>query len=153
NDVAKLESCLTLEGDLVAAATLMNEKGRVTAFGVQEINETDWSLWVGHANQNARLDWNGEIIQETNSFGPGDPMPRTISEFMSGQANRLGGIHVEVRTVGALSSSSAWIEGAVIHYRDRKTYRAASRQEWVRPDGFDWALKSWTVGPFAPVAD
>ena len=153
NDVAKLESCLTLEGDLVAAATLMNEKGRVTGFGVQEISEADWSLWVGHANQNARLDWNGEIIQETNSFRPGEPLPQTISDFMTDQSSRLGGVYLEIQTIRALNSGSGWIEGGVIHYRDHKIYRATSRQEWVRANGFDWALKFWTVGPFTLAAD
>lgn len=149
--VRVLETCLSLRGDVVSAATLLKEKGRPTFYGVQEIREVDWMLWVGSANQQPRLDWSGEVVQERNWSSGNDDVPPSISEFVYERARSVGGIHVEPDVAGAESASSGWIEGTVTYYRDRQTFRAPSRQVWVREGGFDWSLKSWTVGAFSRV--
>jgi|LauGreStaDraftv2_3_1035109.scaffolds.fasta_scaffold21605_2 hypothetical protein len=151
--VRLLETCLSLRGDTVSAATLLAEKGRPTRYGVQEIREVDWMLWVGVGVQQPRLDWSGEVVQERNWSSGNDDIPPSISEFVYERARRLGGIYVEPEIAGAESATSGWIEGTVSYYRDQQTYRAPSRQVWVREGGSEWSLKSWTVGAFSRATD
>ncbi len=151
NAVTLLDSCLALEGDTLAAASLMNQKHRPPINHGDGDRLVDWEIWLD-SNMAGRLDWAGQVIQETNV---GDSERQSIAEFLMDRSLKLPYLRIHQATFTAQSPSRAGITGQVSYVetddQDRRVMAADYRQEWSRRGAGDWSLVSWTVDPFRPL--
>ncbi len=147
NSVTLLETCLGLEGDTMAAAELWNQ-ARIP----YENTEAAWRTWLGYGNVQPRIDWAGEVVQETNFSRLGDTRPPPdAAAFLKDRLGSVDFYSVFQNRVAASTSADALIDG-VIQLRSGEQLRVASyRQVWRKEDGFDWQLATWTIEPFTVV--
>ncbi len=147
NSVTLLETCLDLEGDTMAAAELWNQ-ARIP----YENTEAAWRTWLGYGNVQPRIDWAGEVVQETNFSRLGDTRPPPdAAAFLKDRLGSVDFYSVFQNRVAASTSADAQIDG-VIELRSGGQLRVADyRQVWRKEDGFDWQLASWTIEPFKVV--
>lgn len=148
NDVTLLASCFRLEGDTLAAADLLTAKH----LNVWPDQPVEWDIWLG-SQTNTRLDWAGEIIEDTNVFRMDEPPPPTVADFLAGQTTS-DDLYLSANRIAARTSTQAQILGEVIAHRRKQdggpSMIADYTQSWVRSGG-EWSLQSWTVGPFRPL--
>lgn len=153
NDVARLGACLILQGDLISAADLLNEKDDPPrAWRGEAVTATAWREWLG-AGHAARIDWAGEVLTEAQGYYDSRPGRPDIPQFLVDRATALGPLGIyPARFVGE-TASRARIEGQISFQpgdpEDGRSYMAADYiQVWVRTPGDPWRLDSWTVGAF-----
>lgn len=153
NDASRLEACLNLAGNTVAAASLMNEKGDPPyAYSGRPITTDLWAEWL-LSDTTAVLDWNGQV--RTGRVG-GSADPRIeLSEIVQERTAALSGLRIYQSVIGAHSPEEGWIEGQMLWSEpgaaeDDPMRVAAYRQEWSRTPGGRWRLRRWTVGPDRP---
>lgn len=148
NSVTLLETCLAFEGDTMAAAELWNQTQIP-----HENTEDGWRAWLGHGNVQPRIDWAGEIVQETNVFRLGDTLPPPdAAAFLVEHFGAADYFFVSRSRVSASTSRDAVIDGMIDLRSNEQLSVASWRQVWRKEDGFDWQLASWTIEPFK-VAD
>lgn len=148
NSVTLLETCLELEGDTMAAAELWNQ-----AQIPHENTEDAWRAWLGYGNVQPRIDWAGEIVQETNVSRLGDTRPPPdAAAFLVEHFGAADYFFVSWSRVSASTSRDALIDGVIDLRSDGRMLVASYRQVWRKEDGFDWQLANWTIEPFK-VAD
>lgn len=140
NSVTILETCLGLEGDRFAAATLWNRQseGR-PRYGLDPKDPGVWRAYLG-TNGSPTLDWQGEVT--TTDRGRDNRVAEAI-------VARLGQTPMSFRPTKfrGLSRTRAEIEGAVEAEGGRT---APYRQIWVwDPNLSEWMLERWTVEPFS----
>lgn len=155
NDVARLRACLILEGNTLAAASLMNEKGEPPGRDYAESpTRQDWSDWLS-TDSTSRIDWAGVVYQETNAIRAGQARPTRLFERMVELTETLTDLTIYQARVGARDDRNGWIEGE-ISYRvsseddSEQLMVATYRQEWSRGGGFGWRMDRWVVQPFRP---
>lgn len=147
NSVTLLETCLQLEGDTLAAAELWNQAQ------IPHQNTKDaWRAWLGYGNVQPRIDWAGEVVQETNVSRLGDTRPPPdAAAFLVEHFGAADYFFVSWNRVSAATSSDAVIDGVIDARSDGQLSVASYRQVWRKEDGFGWQLATWTIGPFKVV--
>lgn len=156
NNTSRLEACLALAGNTVAAASLMNEKGDPPrSYGGRAAPDHEWKDWLT-TDMTSRMDWAGEVSQESNTRRPGEEFPPRLVDVMIARAKSLSSLVISQSEIGARDSQIGWIVGQVSYYApgdndDGQRLVADYRQEWSRGGGFGWRMDSWTVGPFRPL--
>ena len=154
NDVARLQACLILEGDTIAAADLFNEKDdRPRARSERPVTTVEWREWLG-AGHAARIDWAGEAFAEPQGYYDIRPGRPDLPQFLVQRATALAPFDVHPARYIGESANRARIEGQIGYSigdpHESRSYMAADySQVWVRTSGGAWRLDSWTVGEFA----
>lgn len=158
NDVARLDACLYLAGNTVAAASLLNQKGEPPANGYGDVATLEaWRAWLA-TDSTSRVDWAGEVHVESNRFVPGQPRPPRLADVMFERASVLKDLRIHQVEIGARDDRNGWIKGEVAYRvsgddEPERLMVADYRQEWSRGNGFGWRLDNWIVGPFRPLVE
>jgi len=157
NNVGRLNDCLHLSGNTLAAASLMNQKGEPPSFAYgQTPTSEEWADWLW-TNNGGRLDWNGEIYQESSTYRVGQERAPPLAEVMVEISKGLPGLIIYQSEVGARSDEEGWIKGEIAYRRsdagdNESAYMVADyHQQWSRVPGGEWHMDIWTVGPFREV--
>lgn len=153
NDPARLDACLDLRGNTLAAAELMNEKGDPPRGTRNEpVDSRAWGEWLGSGGR-GRLDWGGEVFEASSVTRAGEPRRPRLDEVIADRFAALPAVRIYQAEFGARDFDSGWIKGEIVYDGDGDRRMAAEyRQEWTAEYGY-WSLVSWTVGPFHPVGD
>lgn len=140
NDVTILATCLGLEGDRFAAATLWNRQSDGRPRYSLDIKDPGvWRAYLG-TNGSPTLDWQGEVV--TTDRG----RDNRVAEALVARLDQTPMSFRPVKFRG-LSRTRAEIEGRVEASDDRV---APYRQTWVwDPNLSEWMLERWTVEPFS----
>jgi hypothetical protein len=153
NDVARLQACLILEGDSIAAAELFNEKDdRPRTLWNKPVTTEAWREWLGFGHA-ARIEWAGEAFAEPQGYYDSRPGRPDLPQFLVQRATVLSPFDVyPARYIGE-SANRARIEGQMRYsIGDPETSRsymvADYSQVWMRTRGDAWRLDFWTVGTF-----
>lgn len=154
NSIGRLNDCLHLSGNTLAAASLMNQKGEPpsSAYG-QAPSEAEWADWLW-TNNGGRLDWNGEIYEESSTYRVGEERAPRLADVMVEISAALPGLAIYQSEIGARNDEEGWIKGEIAYRKpgaggDESSYMVADYvQQWSRIPGGEWHLDSWTVGPF-----
>jgi len=156
NAVARLRACLFLQGNTLAAASLMNEKGEPPGRDYAGTpTRQEWSDWLS-TNSTSRIDWAGAVYQETSIYRNGQSQPARLSQRMVELTETMPDLAIYQSRVGARDDRNGWIEGE-ISYRvssdgdPERLIVAEYRQEWSRGGGFGWRMDNWVVQPFRPL--
>lgn len=153
NDPSRLAACLALEGNTVAAASLMNEKGEPPSASYGDTpDEREWSRWLA-TDRTSRLDWAGEVFEESNVFRSGQPSPPRLSNILAERTATLREFRIYQAAFGARDAGNGWITGELAYRIDgedgaQRWMVADYRQEWSRGGGFGWRMDNWVIGPF-----
>ncbi len=147
--VYTLRNCLALRGDTLAAADLMNALDDAP---FEERMERPWTQWLGVSSEPARLDWAGQVVEQSSFTPPGSAKP-TIAAFMAERVSALTNLNFYENLVGAETASRGWVTGQITYQTSREddaqTLVADYRQVWTKKNGY-WGLESWSVEPFTP---
>lgn len=152
NDASRLAACLTLRGNTLVAADLMNQKGEPPdGSRGDDPNADEWAYWLS-TGMTGRLEWAGEVVQESNVFREGQPRSPRLSDVMVERVGPLEGFTVYQNQFGARDADSGWITGQVAYWvgdaNSEQQMVADYRQDWSRPDGDYWRMDNWVIGPF-----
>lgn len=154
NDASRLAACLMLRGNTLAAADLMNEKGEPPdGSRGDHPNADEWARWLS-TDMTGRLEWAGEVVQESNVFRPGQPHSPRLSDVMTERMGALEGFTVYQSVFGARDADNGWITGQVAYWvgdangDEQQMMVADYRQDWSRSDGGYWSMDNWVIGPF-----
>jgi hypothetical protein len=146
--VYRLRECLTLKGDALAAADLLNA---VRDIPDEDRSVTAWSRWLQVGV--ARLDWAGETVTQRGYVAAGSAAP-SIPAFLAERAASLKGLDFYRAETGADGPDRGWVNGLIVYEQEgagpRNQMSANYRQVWRKTNG-GWSLASWTVEPFKPV--
>lgn len=152
NDIARLEACLILEGDTIAAADLLNDKDDPPRSRRGEaVTAEAWREWLGSGHA-ARIEWAGEVFAEARSY-PSGAERRDLSQFLVQREMELGSLQIyPVRYVGE-GKNRALIKGQIAYLTGESSggeHRMVAdySQIWFRMSDGPWRLDSWTVGAF-----
>jgi hypothetical protein len=140
NHLTILATCLELEGDRFAAATLWNRQseGR-PRYGLDVKDPGVWRSYLG-TNGSPTLDWQGEVM--TTERG----RDNRVAETLVARLNETPMSFLPVKFRG-LSRTRAELEGVVEAEGGRV---APYRQTWIwDPNLSEWMLERWTVEPFS----
>lgn len=153
NDVARLGTCLILDGDTIAAADLLNEKDDPPRSRRDKpVTAEIWRAWLGSGHA-ARIEWAGEIVAESQGHYDSRPERPDVPQFLVQRATQLGTLGVyPARYIGE-AANRARIEGQISYPigdpEMSRSYMAADySQVWIRTPGDAWRLDSWTVDAF-----
>lgn len=158
NESSQLAGCLLLRGDdLVAAASLKNEKGGAPGlYPGDEVTRDEWALWL-RTDGTGRLDWAGEVYQEGADPNLGQTARSSLADVMIQIGAILPALMVYQDEYGARTRSEGWIKGAIAYELgeygegDYRYMMADYHQEWSRRADGQWQMTNWTVGPFREV--
>lgn len=153
NDVARLQACLTLEGDTIAAGDLMNEKDDLPSpYWQRPVTAEAWRDWLG-AGHAARIDWAGEVLVEPQGYYDTRPARPDLPQFLVQRATALAPFILRPARYVGENANRARIVGEISYPIGdpgaSRSYMAADySQVWIRSAGDAWRLDSWTVGAF-----
>lgn len=153
NAPSRLSACLLLRGNTVAAASLMNERGEPPSQAYGHLpDEEEWARWLA-TDSTSRLDWAGEVFEESNVYRSGQPPRKRMSDIMLERAAGLKDLTIYQAEFGARDANNGWITGEVVYVIEgedgrRQEMIADYRQEWSRGGGFGWRMDNWVVGAF-----
>lgn len=154
NDVARLSSCLGLEGDQLAAIEFLNGRERGANRIPADQTADAWGLWLGFSNTR-NIDWNGVRVVET----PARPgvLRISVASFLAERSAELGEMWLGVENLRGDSSTQISVGGEIwisdrVDPSNTDGLKAPYLQTWRagRP-GDGWRLESWTVGAFSRV--
>jgi len=153
NDVARLAMCLMLEGDALAAADLLNEKGDPPRPQGAAVTADQWREWLGSGHA-ARIDWSGETFAERQPYYRVRADKPDLPQFLVLRAEATGAFNLYAARYVGESVNRARVEGEITYVLgdpdESQVYMAADYvQTWVRTSEADWRLDAWTIGTFS----
>lgn len=148
NDITRLAVCGRLEGDRIAAASLMNQIGAGRAKIREDLTPARaWGYWMGTNNQ-VELTWAGETARNARTVNG-----RRADALLAAQLVASPDLRAYMQRFNAVSSRRVETTGTLERDRGDVREHAPFAQVWVWDWGLDdWMLESWTVEPFAPVS-
>ena len=147
NDVTRLAVCGRLEGDGMAAASLMNQigAGRVALRG-DLAPARGWSAWMGTNNQ-ATLTWDGVTARNERTVNG-----RHADRLLAAQVDAAPGLRAYMDRFNAVSSRRIETTGSLERDIGDRRETAPFQQVWVWDSGLGgWMLDTWIVEPFRPM--
>lgn len=146
NSVTRLNTCLFLAGDRIAAADLHNARlADVEWRGDDDVDATDWRGRLG-INNRPLLTWNGEAIR-SNGDWRNDP----LIAFLLARFEEHPDLEFYPVDLEGLDARHVIVTGEVGYGFDETLMVADYQQTWEWDlNALQWMLTDWTVGPFAP---
>ena len=147
NRITQLATCLSLEGDRLAAAELRNARFN---FGPRRgLDPKDAGAWRASIGTNGSpvLDWGGAVVRTDRG------RDNRVAEFIVGKLNELPNLRFEQHLFEGVSGREGIVRGQATYGDDGTGYAASYRQVWVwDPNLGEWMLSEWTVEPFRPIS-
>lgn len=144
NNVTRLNTCLFLAGDRLAAADLHNARlADVEWRRDEDVNATDWRNRLGFSNR-ATLTWNGEAVRSSGDWR-NDP----LITFLLARFEEHPDLEFYPVDLEGLDARHVVVRGEVGYGFDDTLMVADYQQTWELVS-LEWHLVDWTVGPFAP---
>jgi hypothetical protein len=141
NQVTILATCLGLEGDRFAAATLWNAQIDGRPKPRPDLADANaWRAYIG-TNGSPTLDWQGEVVSTDRSRN------NRVAELVVRKLAETPDMSFRPTKFRGVSRTRAELEGRLEAGDDRF---APYRQTWIwDPNLSEWMLERWTVEPFS----
>ncbi|MGA0544267.1 hypothetical protein ACO2Q1_03230 [Brevundimonas sp. VNH65] len=146
NHVTILETCLGLEGDRFAAASLWNSRSTgMPRYGLDHKDPGVWRAYLG-TNGSPRLDWAGQKVETDRGRN------NLVAEFIASKVRETPSLRFTPTHFRGLTARRAELNGTATYGDGEARLIAAYRQTWVWDVNLhEWMLENWTVESFRPM--